>query len=423
MKFSFLIKKLAFIALLTGSLGVVASTQALQQPRKESLLNGLKVLTFNDPKAGKVWIKLRVHAGSAFDPRGKEGVMQMLAMNIFPTDAAHDYFSQDLGGGLDVTTNYDYIEIDISAAPGNLIAALETLGGAVSNPVIDKETTARLKAEMLVKVKTLEADPDRVADAAAAKRLFGTFPYGRPLMGTEASLNKIDFVDLMEAKSRFLTADDATITISGNFDRSLAIRGVKRFFGGWVKADKRVPSTFAQPEIPPVGVQTLVSPIADRFAIRYAMRGTSRYAKDMAAADVFARIMEARLKTRVPVALSASVFARADANVLPGWVVIGFSGAKNDIGAGNGKIEANELIAKALGDAITDAEFRSARAAAVINWSGRGADQFWLDVDTYSTVPQTDRAAFDTVTIGDVRDFALWVATQPSVTVLVNTPK
>ncbi|MBP7475972.1 MAG: insulinase family protein, partial [Pyrinomonadaceae bacterium] len=240
---------IAIIVLLLFSLVAPAIfSQTLPTPKKESLLNGLKVLMWNDAKADKVTVKIRIHAGSAFDPQGKEGVMQLLADNIFPNEAAKEFFIEDLGGSLEVVTNYDLIQINASSKPENFLTMLETLSTAVSNPGIDKETTAKLKASLIAKIKALEADPAYVADRTAAKRLFGTFPYGRPQFGTEASVKTIDFADLVDAKGRFLSADNATIAISGNFDRALGFRAIRRYFGGWLKSDKRVPSTFRQPD-------------------------------------------------------------------------------------------------------------------------------------------------------------------------------
>jgi predicted Zn-dependent peptidase len=69
-------------------------------PRQEKLLNGLKVLMWTDPAAADVRVTIRIHSGSAFDPQGKEGVMQLLADNIFPTPASRSYFSDDLGGNV-----------------------------------------------------------------------------------------------------------------------------------------------------------------------------------------------------------------------------------------------------------------------------------------------------------------------------------
>jgi hypothetical protein len=364
-----------------------------------------------------------VNSGSAFDPQGKEGLMAALANNLFPTDAAKEYFRDELGGSLEIRANYDYIEIGAWGKADSMIPMLETLGGAITNTVVDKETTAKLKTDLQAKIKQLDMDTNYVADNAAAKRLFGTFPYGRPVYGTEDSVKKIDFGDLIDAKQRFLTADNSTMTISGNFQSTRAIQAVKRYFGGWVKADKRVPATFRQPDDPPPGLMTVASPTAGEFAIRFAFRGTSRSAADMAAADIYARVIEVRLKARVPAEESANVFVRSDPFVLPGWIVIGFSGTKSDIGEGNGKVNVNDLLPKVLGEPIDDTEFASARAAGAAAWAKRAPEEFWLDADTYNTNPQTDRTAFDTMTLAKVRDFAAWVTRQPIASVLVNTPK
>src|SRR6187551_3705550 len=185
--------------------------QTGNRPKQEKLLNGLKVLMWNDPKADKVRVTLRIHSGSAFDPQGKEGVMKMLSENLFPNEAAREFFIEDLDGSLDVQTTYDYIQINASAKPESFLTMMETIATAVANPQIDKETTAKLRAALLARIYGLESDPGYVADRAAAARLFGTFPYGRPILGTTGSLQKIEFADLLDARQRFLTADNATV--------------------------------------------------------------------------------------------------------------------------------------------------------------------------------------------------------------------
>ena len=106
---------------------------------------------------------------------------------------------------------------------------------------------AKLKAEQVEKVRKLSNDPVYAADLAVSNRLLGTFPYGRAENGTVESLSKVDFADILFAKERFFTADNATVAISGNFDQALAFRALRRFFGNWLKADKKVPTAFRQP--------------------------------------------------------------------------------------------------------------------------------------------------------------------------------
>lgn len=415
---------IALIVLLLFSLVAPAifAQPVLTSPKRETLLNGLKLLMWPDDKADKVRISIRVHAGSAFDPQTKEGVMQLLADNIFPNEAAKDFFTDDLGGNLEIISNYDYIQVNASAKPSDFLTMLETLSTAVSNPPIDKETTARLRAALMTKVKAMEADPTYIADQAVARRLFGTFPYGRPQMGSEASIKALDFADLVEAKQRFLTADNATVAVSGNFDRSLGLRAIRRYFGGWLKADKRVPSTFRQPDDPPPALLNVVSPKPAIGALRFAMRGVARGDKDLAASLIFTSILETRLKARVPVEHSGDVFVRNQFNTLPGIIVIGFSADKNMFGAGNGKVEANDLVGKALADHVTDAEFNTAKAALQSAWAKRDPILFWLDAETYKLGdPNADARTFDNVTAVDVRTYAERLRKMPIASVLVNS--
>src|SRR5258708_18684407 len=153
--------KIFFLAALIVGMGLQAAVaqQPFTAPRREKLLNGLKILMWSDAKADQVSVKIRIHSGSAFDPQGREGVMQMLADNIFPTETTRDFFKEDLGGGLEIVTTYDYIQINASSKPESFLTMLETLSTAVSNLVIDKETTATLPASLLEKETTIETNP------------------------------------------------------------------------------------------------------------------------------------------------------------------------------------------------------------------------------------------------------------------------
>jgi len=404
--------------LLVAICQVAVAQQSLPAPRQEKLLNGLKILMWSDAGASKVTVKIRVHAGSSFDPQGREGVMQMLADNIFPNEAIRESFKEDLGGSLDVITNYDYIEIDASSKPESLLTMLETLSTAISNPAIDKEMTAKLRTALLAKVAVLESDPAYVADQAVARRLFGTFPYGRPQLGTSESLNKIIFADLIDAKQRFLTADNATITISGNYDKSLAFKAIRRYFGEWLKADKRIPSTFRQPDPPPAGILTTDSPSPEISVLRFAVRGAARGGKDFAAGRVFSYIMEDRLKTIVPPQYAKDVFVRNDEHVLPGVIVIGFSVRRED--SVKEKTDAGDVILKALAANISDAEFTAARGRFAAEWSKIDPATFWLDADTFQTSGvNADLRASDNVTLADANAFLEKIRKSPMAAVLV----
>lgn len=379
-------------------------------PRQDKLLNGLKVLIWNVPVADKVTIKVRVHAGSSFDPQGREGVMKLLSENIFPNEAAKAFFAEDLGGSLEVTSNYDYIQVNATARTDQFLTMLETLAAAIANPTIDKETTVVLKTALLGKVAELEKDPAYIADRAVAKRLFGTFPYGRPQLGTPDSIQKLDFADLKFAKERLFSADNATITISGNLNGDQTMRAVRRYFGAWLKSDKKIPSTFRQPDEPDTTPVEIAMPDVSGWQIRYALRGLARNDKDYAASEILSKILDARLKSVANSGQSENSSVIHNAHILPGAFVFRNTSSERP---------ANKLPT-GISTAITNEEFQKARAELLASNAKRPIDDLWLDSDTYKFVLADENQAFQNASLADVQKVADRLAKNPVVSVTVQ---
>jgi predicted Zn-dependent peptidase len=412
---------LAPAALVLLFAAAVFAQPSASQPRRDTLLNGLRVVMWPDSSSQTVEVRIRIHSGAAFDPQGREGVMKLLADNIFPTETAREYFKEDLGGSLEIQTTYDYIEIRATGRADAFLQMMETLASAVANPTIDKETTVRLRTALIESLKKYESQPAYVADAAIAKRLFGSFPYGRPVFGTQSSVAKIEFPDLIDAKQRFLSADNATVSLTGNFDRSLALKAVKRYFGAWLKSDKRTPSTFRQPDAPPAGVESVQSPLFDESGIRYAFRGVARRDKDVGAARIFAFVLADRLKGRAPGEHADDIFVRSEERILPGAFIIGFDIKRGS--AGDRKLAFQDIVTAALAAPVTDAEFTSARQRFADDWHKKDTASFWLDADTYGiSSVDNDMKAAESATLADVNAFAEKLRRSPMAAVLVNTP-
>jgi predicted Zn-dependent peptidase len=194
---------------------------------------------------------------------------------------------------------------------------------------------------------------------------------------------------------------------------------MRRYFGSWSKADRKVPSTFTQPEPPPAALLTVASPQTGTAELRYALRGVSRSDKDLGASLVFTKVLEGRLRSSVGTAHHGDVFVRNEPHFLPGMIVIGMSSA----GRSDEKVEANDLVAKALAGAVTEAEFQAAKAAVRIAWALRSNSDLWLDADTFQ-IPnrEADAAVPDAVTLAAVNAYAAKLRQAPVAAVLVNTP-
>ena len=409
MKFNQYFKNFTFslFVLLSTAVFSFAQTQTFPAPRESKLLNGTKLLVWNNKNTDKVFVKVRIHSGSAFDPLGKEGVMQLLSDILFPLETTKEFFTEDLNGSFEIITNYDYIQINASGDADKLLTILETLSPALINPQINKESTERVRLPLLAKVQELEKSPSYIADRAVAKRLLGNFPYGRPQFGSSESLAKIDFADLLFARERFFTADNATIAVSGNVNPDFALRAAKRLFGGWLKSDKKVPSTFAQPDAPPAKIQILDSTSEKTSEIRFAMRGLARNDKDFYAARIFEKVLQDRVRTRE----GRNAFVRFNTNVLPGFIIFGVSewnvGTVKKVGnqiALPVDITTNTYQNNFLKEPVKPEEFEKAKNALAEQIKQPETAEYWLDAETYKLVSvKDDWQKYQSVTQADVQ--------------------
>jgi zinc protease len=383
MKKSFLPALLLLMFIQAGAAFAQAQS-ALPEPYQEKLLNGLKVLVWNDPQAGKVTLKMRIHAGAMFDPKDKMGVMKMLAEIIFPDPQTRSYFEEDLEGKLEVTSNYDYIEISATGKADEFVNILDTIRAGIVTTPINQDNFVKVRDAALARAKEEEAKPAVIADRAVARRLLGDFPYGRPMDGTPESIAKADRFDLVTAREKFLDADDATLAITGKIDPHFAVKAVRQMLGNWGKSDGLVPPTFAQPA--PADVKPLMVDIPGQAnaEIRFAARGLASNDTDKAALIFWAGAFEKKINASLPPECAGGVKVSHSSHILPGLVLIGGSFPAESAGKCYNAIAA--VIAKADTDKVKPEDFNDTKngilSAVKTSNIDRAAD-LWLNADTF----------------------------------------
>jgi len=222
------------LALTLFCLGSRARGQSLPEPTRESLLNRMNVLFWQRGGDPNVLLKLRVHSGAAFDLAGKGGTMALLGDVLFPDPTTRQYVTEELGGRLEVETGYDSIDITISGNGNQFERMVEFLRTALVTTQLTAENVNNAR-EGRIKRLIADAPPSaaEIADRAIAARLFGRFPYGHPVSGSPETLVKIDRTDLMLARERFLNADNATLVVIGDIEKSRAMRALRQLLGQW----------------------------------------------------------------------------------------------------------------------------------------------------------------------------------------------
>jgi len=391
---------------LAGLLPMTAAAQNAPEPDRETLLNGLRILYWNQPGNPNVTLRMRIHSGAAFDLADKGGMMALLGDALFPDASTREYMADELGGRLDVTTTYDAIDVTISGKTSGLERMIDFLRGAVMTTQLGADNVAQLKNARLKSYDFKKLS--ELADRAVAARLFGGFPYAHPAVGTPASLVKIDRADLMSARERFLNADNTTLAVIGGVDKPRLMRALRQLLGPWGKSDKTIPATFRQPSAPDSHILVVDEPSSSTAEIRMAVRGLARGDNDALAAEVLALVARNRWQAAVPEL--SNVFVRHEAHLLPGMFL--FSATAPQASASKAVTAAQDVMRKLSQAAPAADEVERARTALVAQLSQQysqpaGLAEAWLDVDTFkSPRPSTISTFIRAYTPADVQRVA-----------------
>jgi zinc protease len=384
--------------------------QVVAEPDREQLLNGLRILISHRPGDQDVLLKLRIHSGAAFDVAGKGGQMAILGDLLFPDATTREYFTDEMGGRLDVDTDYDSITVTLQGRAREFERIVEILRTALVTTQITPENVARIRDGRIKIAKETNVAPELWADRAIASRLFGDFPYGRPQTGTVESLGRVHRADLMLARERFLNSNNATLIVSGGVPRNRAIRALRQLLGPWRKSEQIVPATFRQPEAPDVRTLIINAPADQSAEVRLATRGVARSDRDFVTAIVLAIVARKRWELASPELSRKPVFVRNEPHVLPGMFVMGAS--VDNLMVGKTLKTAHDVLQSLVRVPIPAAELEQAKSEASAQFTKElerpdGTARAWLDIDTFGLPSISQQiGAFSAVSAADLQRLA-----------------
>ena len=367
-------------------MAVPSIAQAPAEPLREQLLNGLRILIWPRPGSQELIIKLRLHSGAAFDLAGKAGAMSLLGDILFPDQATVEFFTDEMGGKLDVDTDLNSITITMKGRASEFERIVEILRNALVTTQITPEIVSRHRDRRIKIVRETTVSPASVADRAIATRLFGDYPYGRPAGGSVEDLARVERADLMLARERFLNPNNATLAIVGGVERNRTMRALRQLLGSWRKSEQIAPATFRRAEPPNTPTLIINGPADQTAEVRLAVRGVARADADCVAASALAVVARQRWLTLSPELAVKPAFVRHDGHVLPGMFVIGAS--INSKSTADIIATAKKVFDSLVKNAVTPGELDQARNELILQLNNRLANpetmlDVWLDLDTF----------------------------------------
>jgi len=203
--------------------------------RRETLANGLRLVTEAMPHVRSVSIGVWLTRGSRHEPATHAGIAHFVEHMLFKGTAnrsAEDIAQQvdSIGGQLDAFTSKEYAGYYVKVLDEHLPLATDILTDLVSHPVFAPEEIERERKVVLEEIKMVEDTPDDLVHEMFAESFWSGHPLGRPILGVPDSVAALDHSILQQYFEDAYVASNFVVVAVGNLDHDAVKALVERAF-------------------------------------------------------------------------------------------------------------------------------------------------------------------------------------------------
>jgi len=228
-------------------LGATAGVAAAQpSPLRERLPGGLTVLVRENVATPVVAAALFVRTGSRWETEDNAGISHLLQQVLLKGTTTRTAIeiaetAESLGGGIGASADMDFSELRATALARNWKKMLELVADVALHPSLPAAEIEGERRAMLTALRNRQDQPFSLAMDTVTSRVYGEHPYGRPVLGRTAALERIDRAALLAWHERFYRAPRMILAISGDITAREVLAEVARLFAG-------APSSDAEPD-------------------------------------------------------------------------------------------------------------------------------------------------------------------------------
>ncbi len=207
---------------------------------REVLPNGLILLHSEQKALPIVRVVLAVRAGSVTEPPEKAGLANLTAdmLNEGTAKRSSREISDQIefvGGELATSGGEDYITVTLSVLKKDVELGFDLLSDIVLNPAFRDDEIKRRKTIIKSSIRQQKEEPGVVASKAFRKAVFGDHPYGRPVEGTEESLDVITRDDIVGFHREYYAPNNSILSVVGDITKKELQSLLDKYFKGWAR--------------------------------------------------------------------------------------------------------------------------------------------------------------------------------------------
>jgi zinc protease len=299
--------------------------------KRDTLLNGLQILTIEKAGSGQVSFKIRINSGAMFDLAGKGGLADLTAGMLLRggggySASAVEETARQFGIQVKISVDWDGTNIELSGPADARAEMVDLLSRLVLTPTFDQKEFEAVKASRLTALKAENGDFE-ILLRKAMETIFSVHPYGKPLIGTAESVQQISKFDLVYYHKKFYLANNAMLVVTGDITAEEVTRLARSKLGAMKKGEKAPPSF--RPPNPLTGRKVIIvdKPESQTAHAVLAQIGFSRRSPDYLATQVMSII----LRNRFEQALSKIGELQIEPRILNGPLLIKLKSPTSEI--------------------------------------------------------------------------------------------
>lgn len=202
---------------------------------RAKLDNGLEIILEENHASPVVAFQAWVKIGSADEPPELAGIAHVFEHMLFKGTKKRGVGQiarevESCGGEINAWTSHDETVYHLVLASQFFDTGLDILADTLMNSSFDAAELERERNVVLEEIKQGLDDPERQAGQGLFQTVFDAHPYGRPIIGAEATVKKLRRDDILAFFRKHYVGSNVTLVVVGDFDTGAAKNKIRKAF-------------------------------------------------------------------------------------------------------------------------------------------------------------------------------------------------
>ncbi|MCX7623006.1 MAG: insulinase family protein [Thermomicrobium sp.] len=204
---------------------------------KTQLPNGLRIVTSRMPHVRSATVIVYVAVGSRYEADPVAGISHFLEHMLFkgterrPDPVLISEAIEGVGGIMNASTGRESTDYWVKVPSAHLALAFDVLADMLRHSLFDPVELEKERHVIVEEIHGIRDTPDDYVHDLVDRALWDGHPIGRPIVGFEETVERIEREELIAYLRQHYRADRMVVAAAGDIEHEQIVELVERYFG------------------------------------------------------------------------------------------------------------------------------------------------------------------------------------------------